>query len=223
MTSSIYPPPASMAYPTPPTGDDNYAMKLLSFFTGSSAASARRAIRAYFTNDYTGSRFELQADPDPNRITARDIVAVSMLGVNVPAPVSVRLLDCGGSIEISELLSAVPTGTDIWDAADHIGEGSPLWRLWELLDTACWPSKSSANGMGPTTISKLLAAKRPRLVPITDSVVIKVLPSRGHWADFSRALSSVEHREVIQAATSDAPAHVSLLRRIDVVIWMLSH
>ena len=76
--------------------------------------------------------------------------------------------------------------------------------------------------MGPTTISKLLAAKRPRLVPVTDSVVVKTLPSAGHWAAFANALKDRDIRTTVEQATSEAPAHLSLLRRIDVVVWMLN-
>lgn len=73
--------------------------------------------------------------------------------------------------------------------------------------------------MGPATTSKLLAAKRPRLVPIVDSVIKSVLPSKAHWAAFADALADQGRRRKIEAATS-APGHLSLLRRIDIAIWM---
>ncbi|HLK60790.1 MAG TPA: DUF6308 family protein [Chthonomonadaceae bacterium] len=74
-------------------------------------ASVQDAIDRYFYREVvTGSKFELVADNrEPYKFTAQDIVAVSMLGVNIPAPVSLWLLYGEGSRETSELLRQVPT------------------------------------------------------------------------------------------------------------------
>jgi hypothetical protein len=75
--------------------------------------------------------------------------------------------------------------------------------------------------MGGTITSKLMAAKRPRLIPVRDSVVRQILPSTGQvWADLREALGDEALRTRIEHATSTAPAHVSLLRRLDVALWM---
>jgi len=90
---------------------------LLSFFAGDAGPVASTAIRQYFEDHYTGSQFERLADGDANRITANDIVAVSMLGVDVPPAVSVWLLGSDGQDAVGRHLSSVPTNVDIRSSA----------------------------------------------------------------------------------------------------------
>lgn len=148
------------------------------------AGPTRDAIDRYFYRDrYTGSLFERLADTtEPDYFTAKDIVAVSMLSVNVPADVAVWLLLDEGREETHDLLRQIPVDLDIWDAAQHIAPNSPLWRLWLLL--------SGQKGIGTTICSKLLAAKRPRLVPIQDRVVNSLFePHDDFWKGMAFALS----------------------------------
>ena len=75
--------------------------------------------------------------------------------------------------------------------------------------------------MGRTKISKLLATKRPHLVPIFDSVVEQQLGEVGnYWTAYREALDP-ETAQRWTDATSGAPEGVSLLRRIDAAIWMI--
>jgi len=192
-------------------------------------AAVIEALRRYFVVDgdvFTGSRFELVADAEhPDTFTAKDLVAVSMLSVEVPARVAYWLLSTEGQLATCPLLAQVPTTVDIWDteAESLLAEGGPLWILWNLLACASWPQPVSGNGMGPTTISKLLAAKRPRLVPVWDSVVERAVGSIDEmWPGMRDALLDDDLRELIVRATATAPPHVSLLRRIDVVVWSLN-
>ncbi|MCL1899195.1 MAG: DUF6308 family protein [Promicromonosporaceae bacterium] len=111
-----------------------------------------------------------------NRITASDIVAVSLLDTEIPAAASIALL--GVDTEpIEELLAQIPVDLDLWNADDeHIGGNSAAWKLWRHLRR--YP------GVGQTTASKLMARKRPRLIPIYDAVVGQELclrDSGGHW------------------------------------------
>jgi hypothetical protein len=202
----------------------DYSRVLSHHFSDEAAVrAARAAIDEYFGSDgYSGSQFELIADvSEPDTITPRDIVAVSTLGVSVPPHVAVWLLSEKGRSTVSSLLAQVPADLDVWDALTHIAKGKPLWRLWEKLDQEAWPRPTPGNGMGPTTISKLLATKRPRLVPIQDSVVMKLFPRTDNWwMSFANALMSSELRHAVRDGTSNAPDHLSLLRRIDVVLWM---
>jgi hypothetical protein len=116
----------------------------------------------------------------------------------------------------------VPTTVDIWDGADCLAEDGSLWKLWGLLDTACWSDAKAGNGMGPTKTSKLQASKRPRLVPIYDSVVGKLLgPVPNHQQAFFQALSDPGlRRQVDVTSASGAPNDTSLLRRLDALLWM---
>ncbi|MCV6976835.1 hypothetical protein H7J11_20420 [Mycobacterium bourgelatii] len=68
---------------------------------------------------------------------------------------------------------------------------------------------------------KLLAAKRPKLLPILDNEVNNFLkPPKGlFWVTMHDELSDPSRREAIADVCQAAPAHVSLLRRIDVALW----
>ena len=69
---------------------------------------------------------------------------------------------------------------------------------------------------------KLLAAKRPRLIPILDNKVRGLIqpPTSQFWISIWDELSDESRRTAIAEVCADAPAHVSLLRRIDVALWM---
>jgi len=144
----------------------------------------------YWREAFTGRRFyELWDASRPDEITARDVVAVSTLGVTVPPAVAIWLLNDEGARATRALLDQIPTDRDIWDADDLLERGRAAWDLWDVLETACWPEKRRGNGMGSTTISKLLATKRPRLVPIWDSVVRSLFPPvQNYWEAFRCAL-----------------------------------
>jgi hypothetical protein len=191
-------------------------------FTGENAAVATRAVARYYLEEpFTGRYFDLLRDDGrPHEIAARDLVAVEMLSIRVPPRVSAWLLDTGRR-QVSDLLRQVPDDVDIWDAGDALARDGALWQLWDLLGTACWPEPTQANGMGRTIRSKLLAAKRPRLVPVLDDVVCGALPPvDNYWAAFQTALSTSEARLLTSVPTAAAGEHVPLLRRVDVVLWM---
>lgn len=197
---------------------------VMAVVTADGGDGARRDVATYFDpgTPFTGSRFEALADRHhADEITAADIVAVSMLGVNIPAEVAVWLLSTEGRLIVSSHLVNVPANVDLWERPELLDRETDLWRLWYVLGEACWPGPNPANGMGTTKISKLLAAKRPRLVPVFDTVVREALPRvDSHWAAFSAVVSDPTRRRTILGATSAAPPHVSLLRRLDVALWM---
>ncbi|HEX3650937.1 MAG TPA: DUF6308 family protein, partial [Pseudonocardiaceae bacterium] len=95
--------------------------------------------------------------------------------------------------------------------------GSPAWESWDLLRRCGGTNRwVSAN--------KLLARKRPHLLPVYDSVVRAQLH---HPANIWECLWSWFHgrpdRETaVQALQGevDGIGHVSLLRCLDVVLWM---
>ena len=80
-------------------------------------------------------------------------------------------------------------------------------------------------GVGPTISTKLIARKRPRLVPTYDSIVAAVTDTaKGQWEplrmalrDEDRALQKRLLRLRQAAVLSDA---VSALRVLDVIAWM---
>lgn len=188
---------------------------------------AARAIDLYFATDgkrYTGSQFEYLVDnANPNLITAKDLLSVSSLSVDIPVRVSLWLLSEEGQSVIKSHLSQVPQNLEIWsnEAEEALGPNGPMIKIWDLLKTAHWPNPKLGNGLGGRTKrSKLLAAKRPHLIPVVDRVIKDVFPGvDDFWHAFRTALRDADIRGEIEQATLSAPPDLSLLRKIDAVIW----
>lgn len=188
-----------------------------------------------YLRTYTGGRFEVLADAtQPNTITARDIVAVSMLSVNVPPRAAAWLLDPTGARVVTELLAQIDPASMWEQPVDVIADpDGPLTRLWSLLraPSTQLPAISDDNGIGPVIAGKLLAAKRPHLVPIYDRVVAGALvaPTGGWWKCWRSSTSNPLLRErVDQIRSAFAPAQpvalaLSDLRVCDIVVWMAEH
>ena len=174
---------------------------------------------------YTGARFEAMAalNTDPNTLGPEDFLAVSMLSVNVPAESAIRLLGRDAAT-IGRLLSQIPTGVDIIDIApEMLGGDSPAGQLWGVL-------RRDRDGLGPTRTSKLLAAKRPRLLPIWDSFVEQAtgLNTVDYWRKFQYVLAD-DQRLVwdwlgeLRSLTPNLPSTIPQLRILDVLLWMSVH
>ncbi|WP_063830700.1 DUF6308 family protein [Kitasatospora phosalacinea] len=178
------------------------------------------------TAPYTGARFEQLAGGGDrpgtaDRFTADDLIAVQTLSVTVPAPVALDLLEGPLGERLHTLLRAVPADLDLVDAdAGHISVGSPAARAWELLD--------DAPGVGWVLAGKLLARKRPRLLPVYDRVVRCALgrPS-GFWSALHAALradgGALAHRLAELHWAAELPPAVSALRVCDVAVWTSHH
>lgn len=174
------------------------------------------AVGEYFTS-YTGRMFERLrrvngADPTPNEVTPLDLVAVTMLGVQIPAAASIRILGSLGN-DITDILSDVPD-THLHRAPDELGRGQPAWRLWDLLMTV--------PGLGPTKVSKLLSRKRTHLIPIHDQrVTWRLQLPQEEWEYFTRWWLQDRNLEGIARLTDDVGGltDISLLRVLDVAVW----
>jgi hypothetical protein len=174
---------------------------------------------------YTGRFFEKFAKrSNQNWFEPDDIVAVSCLGVDVPADVSAWLLLGEGRERCGVLLAGL--GSRASELTEfNLASNPAALELWDVL--------SAQPDMGPTTVSKLMAAKRPGLIPIYDAYVADALLSPGTgpwkwWAPWQVLLQGPESRELIEAAeavragaaTRGAEvAHLSVLRVIDIVVW----
>ncbi|MFF8971904.1 DUF6308 family protein [Streptomyces sp. NPDC014995] len=172
---------------------------------------------------FTGSRFEQLAGGGgrqavANVVTADDLIAVQTLSVRIPAQAALDLLEGDLGVRLSKLLSSVPFDIDMAEAeAADLAEGSPAHTAWRVL--------CNQTGIGWVTAGKLLARKRPRLLPVYDQVVRCILGRpRSFWLDLHGALSADNHalhRELLALRQSaDLPATVSALRVCDVVLWM---
>lgn len=186
------------------------------------------ALETYYQLDdsgkpsHTGARFEAIAalNDDPNTLAPADFVAVSMLSVNVPPKAAVRLL--GHDLaSISSLLKQIPPNRDIVDVdAEVLAPNSAADKLWRVL-------RHGKDGLGPTRTSKLIAAKRPRLIPIWDSHVKQAtgLDTRDYWRRFQNVLGADDSRiwkwlGQLRSHPSNLPPAVRELRILDVLLWM---
>lgn len=219
-------------------------MRVQEFVSDTEAASAY--LTEYFALDnrgvprFTGARFDdlahtNGADPEPHVITEADLLAVELLSVRVPAEAALWLLGPGRN-PVSALLAEIPTDVDLHTAAArHTDSNSPAWRLWDVLrkEKIVRNRKGRyAGGLGPVTTSKLMARKRPRLIPVRDSVVKRALapPSRSDFWQYLRGELTEEVVEKLtrlhERACDDSPTvprPLALLRVLDIVIWMPEH
>ena len=202
---------------------DTFTHSPLEYLQAENLEEAASDLTSYF-DSFTGSRFEHLADSDtPNSITARDIVAVSTLGVDVPAHVSIWILE-EGAPAVSRELRAIPVDQDIWDPSADLGPSGPANRLWDLLRGAHWADQH--GGMGDTKTSKLLATKRPRLIPINDSRTEALLypgEPTDTWLAWRREFQANggDLALVIDHLRRHEPRseQLSALRVLDVVLW----
>ncbi|MEU2110915.1 DUF6308 family protein [Streptomyces sp. NPDC019507] len=170
-----------------------------------------------------GSRFEHLAGggdrPEvADRITAEDLVAVQTLSVTVPASVALDLLEGPLGEELSSLLRSIPRDFDMADAESaHLTDDSPADRAWKLL--------RDQPRVGWVTAGKLLARKRPRLLPVYDRVVrCAVGRPASFWLALHTALREDDaalHRQLLRLRqAAGLPETVSALRVCDVAVWM---
>lgn len=204
--------------------DENAVSLLVEYFT------RRRSSGDLF---YSGAHFERlggggDAEHAANRFDSCDLVAVTMLNVSLKPHGSVDLLtDPGG--HWSRLLSLIPRDARLENPGSDalMEEGGPVWELWERLACADHYSGKPAGG-GPVVAGKLLARKRPHLVPIYDVRVKQLFerPKVDHsfWAALSAALRADDgafRDQLIQVrGKAGIGEDIGVLRVFDVIAWM---
>jgi len=202
---------------------DLFEQRVLSFITGEELVNAIGSITLYLTpGAYTGAHFERLVSSDPYVIDADDLVAVTMLGVSVPASASIRILGAERT-GISRLLRMIPPHMTISDpdSKQLLSKSGPVWDLWDVL--------KPLHGLGRTITSKLLAAKRPALVPIFDTHVSSALrlDKVNDWKLWGNFMRSPASREAIANLRGNISAEtvvgLSDLRLLDIAIWMRTH
>ncbi len=170
-----------------------------------------RAVAAYFSEpDFAGMTFSDLGRNPPGEIIADDLLAVALLDITW-RPRVVRILLGSHRQQLAEMLAAVPQATDLWDASDD------ALRRIDVL----WDALTAIDGIGTASATKLLARKRPRLCPISDSVVIKAVDVPGRtWDVLQCLLQDPAARTEIEALRPAIAAEASLLRILDVALWV---
>ena len=135
-----------------------------------------RLVATYFdpspASRFAGFTFDsVGADTPGDEVCADDLLAVSLLDVRFKAPSLRALLDPGAvRSEVTRLLRQIPADKDLWDGVDLM-PASALWRcLLHVPD------------IGHSKAGKILAKKRPRLLPVYDGTVALA------FSDFNAAL-----------------------------------
>ncbi len=178
--------------------------------------------------DSTTGRFDLiSLRSDPARITASDLVAVSMLGVPVPAPSAAWILGDEGQWLSTEILADIPADDQLWDCpATSILRAADLFRLLRAPTSAVPPAEPNQPALGQAAASRILASKRPRIVPIDDRQMRDALRYSKNalwfrrWQDTLGTELLTAARTARHLAAKERPAAVNLseLRVIDIVV-----
>ncbi|WP_236787904.1 DUF6308 family protein [Amycolatopsis sp. GM8] len=223
-----------MSIPQPaggPTADD-YAPQhelLDRCISGDGRGDSLASLRQYFREDgpgealYSGRRFERLASggdaPDVRDvITPADVLALSFLSITDRLPaVTINVTETYAD-QITKLLAQLPTELAMHEASwDYYAEGSPAAELWTLLCHCGGKHRW-------VTANKLLARKRPHLLPVYDNEVAKLLDQPiSFWAclwTWFHANPSRQEALTRLRAEAGGIEDISLLRCLDVVLWM---
>lgn len=190
---------------------------------------AVRVLRHYYrplsgkNTGFTGGAWDT-FDPSANRaastntFTAEDLLSASLLSAPIKGRAVVELLDRRRA-EFEILLTNLGPDRDFVDqpGVDR-ASFAPAWELWAAL--------RALPQIGPTRASKLLARKRPHLIPVLDDFINEyVLAGSGNlWAPLHEALNAhdraLHHRLLRIRQVAGLSAAVSPLRVFDVLAWM---
>lgn len=158
--------------------------------------------------DTTGTR---QTDAD--RLTPDDFLSLACLSEGFP-PRALHTVLVDDAAQFNALLAQIPSDVDMADLEEPWTSDHPAWRLHSAL--------LQLPKVGRTRASKLLARKRPRLVPIYDSFVAVEMGIGGHhWEPLRIMLRTTGLHERLRSLKSEAgvPETVSPLRVLDVIAW----
>jgi hypothetical protein len=212
---------------------------------------ARGLLRDYFQTDctgnvYSGATFDTYpADPAvaptapvgaANEITDSDLVALSMLGIRVTGYEALIIMHDRRE-NIAALLQDIPVNARIEEdaSAGLLSRAGPAWALWELLREI--KDRTKEARFGAVAAGKLLARKRPSLIPIEDSKIAAVFsrtsPDRDkQWWDDVRS-AALDSQPVASGTTlwcylarirdQADQDHLSILRVLDIIGWMHAH
>lgn len=167
-------------------------------------------VAKYYAEDgpFAARLFDELPNNAPFEFTADDLVASSLLDVRFgPAAVRALLIEPAA---VNDLLTRLGEDRPLWEVED-LSRANELWRSLRAVP------------IGPTRTSKLLSRKRPKMLPILDSVISKHLCLSGaddRWALLRDALSDESLRQAIDAMAPGGFKQPTTLRLLDVATWM---
>ncbi|MEO8555153.1 MAG: DUF6308 family protein [Actinomycetota bacterium] len=158
-----------------------------------------------------------------NQITSDDLLAVAAVNAAMPAVVTNQLLSEPLSGRLTARLRQLATDVDLWDAEDEVLTVAA--EAYEQIRSI--HPIVSGYGEGWAAANKLLARKRPRLIPMYDAKVRRVAnlaEGASWWFSLRHAMhvdgEDNEIRYRVCAAMREADiGYVSVLRGLDVILW----
>jgi Family of unknown function (DUF6308) len=175
----------------------------------------RRLVEFFFDDGgpFAGATFHTLEPNNLSSFDQSDLLAVSLLDVLLPAKtVRQMLYDSTLRDAVSGMLEGIDGDKNLWDPGAPL---EPAEGLWDFL-------QDNFDGIGEVTAGKLLARKRPLLVPIVDTVVVHVLQGEPgkYWESIRMALSDEGLRRHVDDLGSGLKRAVPTLRLLDAAIWM---
>lgn len=194
-----------------------------------------RKFHALKAPDGTGAWVCTSSNPcerEETCVSVWDLLSLGLLAVGLNGRAIINLLEGPIHETIAEELHEIwnhsngstPSIEDI-DFHVFLTEQKPALRtIWDQRKSKQLPQ------VGPVRISKLMARKLPHLVPIYDSLVARAFEEAGstnnwnrdHWkktVDLFESDPFVDHLKEL-SGTESVPDGTSLLRVMDVVVWM---
>ncbi len=182
----------------------------------------------YLAGGYMGGAFETYGTNDPTAISGDDLLAVTMLSIHIRphskaaiSPTGILRLETS-SKQIELLLTELPTDRDLHTLDDvefdaWLGPGSAGDALYSVVRRQAHLPRVATH--------KVLARKRPRLMPIRDTIVEEALGMSTTPAWWRPWWETVHSDEEIVARLGTirhlaGARHLSLLRAADIVVWM---
>ncbi|WP_338538289.1 DUF6308 family protein [Janibacter terrae] len=158
-------------------------------------------------------------DESRDHFTADDLLSASLLSADIHPTAILRILNS----DADALARALKTlGPDRELASLTQSEAREL-----EASSTIWRALRSIPHIGPTRASKLIARKRPHLVPIYDEVVGSAVyggTSDGQWVRMHAALtadSGALHAHLTTLRVlAGLPEWISVLRVFDVIAWL---
>lgn len=189
-------------------------------------------VRRYVQDgSFTGGEFDQYGleRSDPNVVSAHDLIAVTMLSIEITLrttrgirPESILAIERHQQ-QIRDHLAALGDDRDLATMAEERefeakvgGTQSPAAQLYWLL-------RNKDIGLPRVATYKLLARKRPRLLPVRDTVLEAALYRgddwwRAWWYELTTRPELPERLAKIRDGA--ATPHLSLLRVADILVWV---
>ncbi len=196
-----------------------------------------------YLNGFSGRLYDVQFATSnaasPNNFTQADVMAIRSLSVSTTAAFDAWLLGSGQAVT-SQLLAQIPIGLNLSAVTPNqfpnlLGSNgkSSASQLWNLLVTQLKASGQPSRQGIQVVASKLVAGKRPHLVPITDSFV-RAEMGISCWAKTWTCSHTLMTNQVVQGHLTALrasliangpyqggvnPALLSELRLLDLALW----